>query len=89
MAQEIEQSGELKALLAKLRRGAVNGNAQRGKATGDEVERLWKECTSPDDARRVAYVSKHLRPTRTPECIRWHVRKRGLKNKSPTKTEIR
>jgi hypothetical protein len=89
MAQEIEQSGELKALLAKLRRGAVNGNAQRGKATGDKVERLWKECTSPDDAKRVAYVRKHLRPTRTPECVRWHVRKRGLKNKSPTNTEIR
>jgi hypothetical protein len=93
LAQEItampEAPKKLEAQRQKRVEGAKDKNERQGKATGDEVERLWKKCSSPDNAKRIAYVCKHIKPARTPECIRWHVRNRGLKNKTTTKTEIR
>jgi hypothetical protein len=67
-------------------------NAEKKKqaqATGDEVEAHW------NDRSTVSYVKKHMswsitkRKPITDRCIRDHVHKRGLKNKTATKAETR
>lgn len=91
MVQMLGQSERFKVLLAAHRRGAKEGNRQRGETTKSLIEKFLNECTSSDHAIQVAYVCKRLKSIgreRTSRQVSRIIGDPGL-GTGATKTEIR